>query len=391
MSIEPLDYKSECVSIYYDGKLIEDVPNEQVISWSYHSVFENNKDTLYASLYCGGKTIDEVCPEHLKSNWKSLNNKMKAYFRSFAIAKINLNHNCIFDMIPDRFLIEYYGAKSQISDWVVHNYQKPKDYDYLFELAKVAYTIKNQKLNIDTTPLLKDVANPLTKKAIVKYNNIEPYIKYDIFGSKTGRLSTINSSFPILNMNKEHRCVLTPSNDWFVELDYNGAELRTFLALANEQQPDCDIHEWNAKNIFNDFSREEAKTAILAWLYGETKNNKAEQIYKKEEVLNKYWDGSTVKTIYGMEIEADRKHAINYLIQSTFAQLSLRQMIKVFNFLKDKKSFIAFTVHDNIVIDLAEEDKKDLKQVMNIYSETDLGKFKVNLKVGSNYGYLKKI
>ena len=91
-----------------------------------------------------------------------------------------------------------------------------------------------------------------------------------------------------------------------------------------------------------------------------------------------------------MEIPADSKHAVNYLIQSTFAQLALRQMIKVFNFLKGRKSYIAFTVHDNIVIDLAQEDKKDLKQIIDIYSNTDLGKFKVNLKAGSNYGELKK-
>jgi uncharacterized membrane protein len=47
-------------------------------------------------------------------------------------------------------------------------------------------------------------------------------------------------------------------------------------------------------------------------------------------------------------------------------------------------------VHDNIVIDLAQEDKKDLKQIIDIYSNTDLGKFKVNLKAGVNYGELKK-
>jgi DNA polymerase I-like protein with 3'-5' exonuclease and polymerase domains len=98
-----------------------------------------------------------------------------------------------------------------------------------------------------------------------------------------------------------------------------------------------------------------------------------------------------VTTFYGMEIPADNHHALSYLIQSTFGQLALRQMIKVFNFLKDRKSFIAFTIHDNIVIDLAEEDKKDLKKIINVFSNTDLGMFKVNVKAGNNYGEMRKI
>ena len=40
---------------------------------------------------------------------------------------------------------------------------------------------------------------------------------------------------------------------------------------------------------------------------------------------------------------------------------------------------------------MAEEDKKDLKKIMKIYSDTDLGMFKVNVKAGSNYGEMRKI
>jgi uncharacterized protein (DUF2225 family) len=183
-----------------------------------------------------------------------------------------------------------------------------------------------------------------------------------------------------------------PTNDWFVELDYNGAELRTFLALAGKPQPKEDIHDWNNEHIFdNKKTRDEAKVAFLAWLYGDTKNEKAESIYNKEEVLNRFWDGEKVTTFYGLQIAADNHHALSYIVQSTFGQLALRQMIKVFEFLKGRKSFIAFTIHDNIVIDLAEEDKKDLKKIMKIYSDTDLGMFKVNVKAGSNYGEMRKI
>ena len=31
--------------------------------------------------------------------------------------------------------------------------------------------------------------------------------------------------------------LLKPNNDWFVSFDYNGADVRTFLGLLGEEQP----------------------------------------------------------------------------------------------------------------------------------------------------------
>jgi len=381
MYVEPLDNKGDCVGFYSNGEIVKETPKE-VQSWSYHPAFGLGGE--YAYLYCQDD-ISKFIPDDYKSDWKMLNNKMKAFFKSFNSAKINLDDNCIFDMIPDHFLINYYEVKSQIVKSVLGTTDKPKDYDYLVALCEVLWDIKCRKLNIDLSSLTD-------KKVIQKYTDISHYINYNIFGTKTGRLSTHKHSFPIMQMDKNHRSIIQPTNDWFIELDYNGAELRTFLALAGKEQPKDDIHDWNNNRIYGGTkTRDEAKVSFLAWLYGDTKNEKAEVIYNKEKVLNKYWNGEMVTTFYGMEIPADSHHALSYLIQSTFGQLALRQMIKVFDFLKGRKSFIAFTIHDNIVIDLAEEDKKDLKKIINVFSNTDLGMFKVNVKAGNNYGEMRKI
>jgi hypothetical protein len=295
-------------------------------------------------------------------------------------------------MVPMSFLIDYFNTKVKIIEHVANTYQKPANYDHLCEVMKVCDTISKQKLAIDTSVLNLKIADPAIKKAKMKYDSLKPYIKYDIFGTKTGRLSTISRSFPIHQLDKDFRNVIKPTNDWFLELDFNGAELRTFLALAGKPQPNIDIHDWNVENIFDGkYDREEGKKKIFEWLYGETKNKKAEEIYNKEQVRNKYWDGTKVTTYWGREIEADKHHSLSYIVQSTFADLVLKQMVKVYKLLEGYKSFISFTIHDNIIVDLADNEKHLLPQIVEAFSDTDLGKFLVNLKAGPNFGEMKKI
>ena len=104
-----------------------------------------------------------------------------------------------------------------------------------------------------------------------------------------------------------------------------------------------------------------------------------------------YWDGENVKTMFGREIEADRKHALNYIIQSTTADLVLRQVIKVHDMLRDKQSFIAFTIHDNIVLDMTDEERYNIPMMIEEFSNTQLGKFLVNVKAGKDFGNLRTL
>ncbi len=92
----------------------------------------------------------------------------------------------------------------------------------------------------------------------------EPYIKYNPFGTKTGRLTTQKNSFPILTMDKKFRKILKPQNKWFVEFDYNAAEIRVLLGLLGVDQPHIDIHDYNAYELFDGkLTREESKKRIF--------------------------------------------------------------------------------------------------------------------------------
>ncbi len=73
MLFQTLDDKKECVGIYTDGKLhFDKIPENLTASWSY-SPYLKGQEIQYANLYCEGKTLDEVCPEHLRDEWKEIN------------------------------------------------------------------------------------------------------------------------------------------------------------------------------------------------------------------------------------------------------------------------------------------------------------------------------
>jgi len=216
-------------------------------------------------------------------------------------------------------------------------------------------------------------------------------VDYNPWGTITGRLATNPNSFPILTLGKEFRDCLRPHNDWFIELDFNAAELRTLLALSGRTQPAIDIHEWNVKNVFNNkMTREEAKTKTFAWLYSNRKNKTLEQIYDKKATMNKYWDGQDIKTEFNRTIKGVDKHrALNYIIQSSTIDMVHEQAIKIDKLLDKMKSKIAFMIHDAVIIDLCEDDRYELPDLLETFSQTRFGKFKVNITAGQSLGSMK--
>ncbi len=389
---QTLDDKKECVGIYHAGELSfkDGLPKDLEKTWAY-SAFLQDRDIEYAKIYCGGNTLDKACPEALRGRWEAVSNKLKAFIKSFGTSRVSLNESCFFDLVPQKFLLEYCYTKDLICQHVFETYQKPDNYDYLLELTKIIEEIKYNRLNLNVKNL--SLYRAKHRKFLKKLKTLQPYCKFNIWGTKTGRLTTIAKSFPILTMDKEFRSIIEPKNDYFVELDFNAAELRTLLSLQGRDQPLEDMHEWNIKNVFKgDLTRAEAKKRIFAWLYNpESHDPLCEHAYGRESVTQKYFTQGQVTTFWGKIIPSEKRTALNYIIQSTCAENVLRQMIKLANYLEGCKSYVAFPIHDSVVLDFSIEDKERLGEVINIFANTELGKFKVNVSVGTNFGNLQKL
>jgi len=389
---QSLDSKKECIGIYADGRIhYDNFPPSLIKTWDYFP-FASEGVVEYAKIYCGGLSLTEVCPLHLKDDWTKAQQKLKAFLRSFKEAKICLHENCFFDLVPARFLLEFFYLKNEICEAVFNNYARPENHDFLADVGAVLHEVSSQRLNINKSSLRPFLGTPRARDLWKKLDH-SSYINYNLFGAKTGRLTTKKNSFPILTLDKKFRSVIEPTNDWFVELDFNAAELRTLLALCGLEQPVDDLHEWNIENIFRGLgTRQEAKKRVFSWLYNPaSQDHLLNRAYDRDLVLQKYWDGAQVKTIYNRTIDADKHHALNYTIQSTTSDLFLDRVATIHSLLKEHSSFVAFFIHDSLVLDVCDSEKQLLREIISLFSNTRLGEYKANVSAGKNFGDMRRI
>jgi len=389
---QALDNKRDCYGFFYEGSLSSELTPEAKRTWRYSP---NLGDTAaeFAYLYCNGKDLKDVCPEHLIEDFAKVSEKMLAFLKTFELAKVSLSENCFYDLVPEKFLLQYFNIKNEITRHIFENTPRPDNYEFLADLDQLLIDISQQPLEIDKARLRKFYHLPAGQALVKKLSRNRTSVQYNLFGTKTGRLTTETNSFPILTLKKELRSTLAPKNDWFVEFDYNAAELRTLLALSGKDQPLDDLHEWNAKNIYRGLTtRAEAKKRIFAWLYNpESTDYLSERAYDRSSVVKKYYNGAQVSTFFGRVIPADEHHALNYIIQSTASDLFLRKAVEIDKMLKGCRTQIAFLLHDALVLDFSAEDMPILKEILAAFPRTALGDFKTNVSAGPDLGNMTEL
>lgn len=403
MLFQTLDDKTECVGIYTNNGLVfdpQEFPTGLSRTWKYVS-YLRDLDIEYASLYLEGRKISEVVPEYLKEDWEDVSQKINSFKRSLAIAQVDTGENCFFDLIPERFLMDFCEVKNSITDHVLKSIPKPKRYQFYKHVSMMLEDISHYPVTIDRQKVASYLQDAKLKNHAKSLLHASPCVKYNQFGTRTGRLTTYKGALPILTLSKDFRSAIHPQNDFYIELDFNGAEVRTLLGLLGKQQPAGDVHEFHMREIFTDISnRNEAKVAFFAWLYGSrnaadpTQVRKLTKFYEKGLLLDKYWDGKTVRTPFGKEIEhVSDHHALNYLVQSTAAELALNQALKVEYLLRTQSagSHIAFIIHDAVILDMKKEDEALLTSLSELMSSTNFGKFMVNIKKGKTLGSMKEV
>ena len=395
MIFQSIDDKKECVGIYCDsGYVFDEVDFSKLTkTWKHTATSLEHEQIQYAWLRSGGKTLDEVCPDHLREDWDQCSSKMNAFFKSLKTAKVSVSENCIFRIIPPPKFSRFLDIKNKITKHVFSSFDKPGEYDHLRRTVDLLEDIKCRPVNVDLSEIRGDSYNEKNRTLLKNLRKTRNHVSYNLFGTKTGRLTVEKGYFPVLTLEKSHRKYVKPNNDAYVEIDFNGAEIRTLLALLGKDQPQVDIHRWNIENAYSDsMSREQAKKRFFAWLYNPSSGDTSfSEIYDREEIKSRFWDGEKVTTPFSREIYADEYHSVNYVLQSTSNDVCLEQARKVYDFLKNKKSKIAFLLHDSIILDYSSSEKSDMREIIDIFGDTRFGKYMTNVKMGRTFGSMREV
>lgn len=134
-------------------------------------------------------------------------------------------------------------------------------------------------------------------------------------------------------------------------------------------------------------SQQLAKTRkrFFGWLYNPDSKIVNGSYYNRQLILDKYYQDGYINTIFDRSIKVDQRRAFNYLIQSTTSDLVIERAIEIHKMLEKTKSHISHIVHDELVIDMADEDRGLLPEIKEVFANNRLGTFIVNLSAGQNY------
>ena len=315
MYFQIVDTNQKCKKAFLDSILVDYAEDLRYYrTWKHTNHLSTREDIDYAYLLCEGD-LDSACPKNLLPSWAESKKIVSSILKTVHNAQCDLSNSCIYDYIPHNILIQFLQVKEEIIKNVFDQFEKPKHYDIL----KKAHILV-EEINFDYKI----------------YNGEYKKTNYGIFGTKTGRLSNAKSQIPILNLKKDQRNLLEPTNDLFVEFDYNASELRTLLALSGKAQPQKDMHEWNLENLMDSgLTRDEVKKKTFAWLYNPEASDPAlESIYDRNTIKDMYRTSTGVITPFFREIETDERRSLNYVVQSTSSDVCLEQTYRLRDLLK---------------------------------------------------------
>lgn len=375
---------SEKIYKQEDGStMIQEIDNKELIKdgliqhcWTYDPIFDQVKNICFWDICYLTEKFESILLKKDKKEYLFTKSVLKSQYKIYTtvfknesisvLDYISVTRNNVYESFIQKMfqLMKQYKTHLCI----------PEDYEIRLKSVKLINKLNQYKLN-----LVEDQRNN--------------QIKYTLFGtSKLGRFSTKANSFPILSLKKEKRGNIIPNNDLFLELDYNAVDLRCLLGIANIEQPQSDLHDWLNQTYFPDLSRQEYKSEIFKSLYS---SNQTELLpIDFEKIKSLYYRDGKVFTPYSKELECEEKLYLSYLLQSTSSSIFVDRvslLLEEINKLNLSGIDVAFTLHDSVTFDIKNEYIEMLVKLgTEILSNTILGKFKINIKIGKNYGDMNK-
>jgi len=235
------------------------------------------------------------------------------------------------------------------------------------------------------------------KDPLFNIENNSVLTSYNLYNATSRPTNAFNSvNFAAIPKSEQHRKCFRPTNDYFVELDFDGYHLRLLCEQIGYPLSSESAHTQLAKQYFNkeEITEEEydkAKQINFHAIYGKIPEKYAflEVFTKIDEFIKGLWteyetNGRVLAPISNKPFtkalkDMNPQKLMNYIMQSLETSRNILILKEVLRYLQNKKTNIVLYTYDALLFDFDKEDGKEtLEQIKEILEED--GKYPVKFK-----------
>lgn len=340
-----------------------------------------------------------------------LSDKINAHLYSYRVSRVNYKKYKKSEIIPENLLLSFYKERFVVLVELYKHFvqsQNTQKIKYFYDTVmkkniKSLHNVSEQPISIDTVPLRAEfnfyaeaIKNNLADNQI--------YLKYNIVGAKTGRLSFRKNTVNVYSLPKNMRkCIVAPRDFEIVQFDYKSLHPR--LAIFSVSDVEFKERFKDIEDIYSLFSgvREKNKISFLTWMYSENPDEKFEKeawpVYKLRDSLNHTVQRTgELVNIFDRVLKFDLHTKKNIIFQNFITSLEVDMMFGLVRgfeqVLRNKKSKILFPFHDALIFQVHKDELSllpEMKKYMeHVYSHLFSSTFPVEIKRGKNYGEMSE-
>lgn len=345
---------------------------------SYYLNLDNTVDVLHAVLEVEGVIKDFTCETLFHRDFNYKHRYLPNLNTIIPICKHYERCECMFEVVQQYF-------------------EKETNLPWLNAYTDVYKWVEEQGLSINEK--LFDKYHELTWK-LNSVADGKIYTSYNLY-NQTSRPTNSFNGLNFLALPKEApRSAFIPSNDFFVDFDFDGYHLRLIANMLNIQIPaDTSIHIYLGKQYFyeeelTESQYNDSKKITFRQLY-----NGIEEDYKHidlfqqvDKFIQSMWAEYVEKGYLvlpnGRRLTQDNPNPqklFNYYVQCLETVNNVKKLAKLKEYLKDKRSRVVLVVYDSVLVDFSKQDGIQTYNDIKAILEED--GYMVKVKTGLNYEF----
>jgi hypothetical protein len=361
------------------GKFLQEHKEVYLLNKKKHSYYldlPNSIDLLFTALEVDGNTKDFSCETIVHKDFGYKHRYLANINCLIPICKHYERCECMFEAIRP-----YIGKETNLP--------------WLNTYTEVYKWVEEQGIAINQKVFDKHY-EPVWKANSIADGKI--YTSYNLYNT-TSRPTNAFNSINFLALTKgEPRSSFVPTNDFFIDFDFDGYHLRLIANLIGIQIPtDKSIHLFLGEYYFGkeELTKEEyqeSKKITFRQLYNGIEESVAgiELFNRADQFIQELW-GSYTKDGYivlpnGRKLvqeNANPQKLFNYYIQCLETVNNVKKLIKLKEYLKDKQSRVVLVVYDSILVDFSKQD--GMSTYYGIKSILEEDNYMVKVKTGGDY------